>query len=432
MPNYVNDLVKGLNKGLAGLTEGFVQKRYRDNADELFKLGQTYLTEMGVKQEEYLKKADNLANPTVKENTVQKQTANIPFMNEYLKRVSEVTGMGTPEKMMQTALTTPGQVNKNYVKNAEQTLATKKRGLDEIYNNYLGVMGQLADNPYGKGKANVLEMIYKERNKDPEYKTFMDERNNTLITVGKDGKIVRTQKYAEDQPKEKKYKSLDAYTISDWSALENNPNDWSKISQNELIAYYGDLSKNAPKLKAWIDANYPQIAESYAQMMAEEQQKKKGRGGYRGGSIKFNPKETGYYNMAKQLYELQSVTSPDDKDLADIKELQNAFYDMGKDPEQAVNDYKNGKLNSRKEVQDVEQINDAFWQTYNDIGMERWWQDFMNSASPEEFNNKKAWYQNFIDTKIAPSITDPVYKKLISTFNKSLIDINNQMPWMRK
>ena len=55
MPNYVNDLVKGLNKGLAGLTEGFVQKRYRDNADELFKLGQTYLTEMGVQQKEYLK-----------------------------------------------------------------------------------------------------------------------------------------------------------------------------------------------------------------------------------------------------------------------------------------------------------------------------------------------------------------------------------------
>ena len=178
MPNYVNDLVKGLNKGLAGLTEGFVQKRYRDNADELFKLGQTYLTEMGVQQKEYLKKANELANPKAPE-----------------------TGYGIPGNFITSLINKEGtDLNKTYVENSQKTLGTMKESQNDNLVNYLNVMGQLSDNPFGKGKADVLETIYKSKlkekpdrvslgsklyevNADGTSKLLIDASNNKLTTI---------------------------------------------------------------------------------------------------------------------------------------------------------------------------------------------------------------------------------------------------------
>lgn len=155
--NYLNDLTKGLVTGLQGIAGGIVEKSWRNNAEELFKQGQNYLTEIAGQYKNYITEGEKIlksVDPSQQVEVGNRQTTEVG--GDPTGQVQQIQGK---------------EVNPNTVqpKNSVQT----QRGLEDLFKGYFEVQGQLANNPYGKGFATSLEGMYKAQ--QPEYKEYGDK-----------------------------------------------------------------------------------------------------------------------------------------------------------------------------------------------------------------------------------------------------------------
>lgn len=157
MPNYFNDLISGVNKGLTGIAGGMLEHSQRQSASDLFEQGKTYLQQMGLQNQEAIKNMNIIANPDTG------------------SRPTTTSGMrSSPEEK-------PIQQKQG-----------KEVGLGDIYR----VMGDLANNPYGTGYAKSLEDLYKLQVKAPEYKIVGDQMYE--YKNGKWSSVIDNRKESED------------------------------------------------------------------------------------------------------------------------------------------------------------------------------------------------------------------------------------------
>lgn len=160
MANYLNDLFEGLTTGLKSVAGGFVEKGWRDNAEELFKQGQNYLTEIAGQYKSYIKQGEDILKSV--DPSQQVEVGN--------RQTTEVGGDPTGQvQQIQGKEVNPNTVQSNPVQNSVRT----QRGLEDLFRGYFNVQGQLANNPYGKGFATSLEGMYKAQ--QPEYKEYGDK-----------------------------------------------------------------------------------------------------------------------------------------------------------------------------------------------------------------------------------------------------------------
>lgn len=164
MANYLNDLTKGLVTGLQGIAGGIVEKSWRNNAEELFKQGQNYLTQMGLYQQNYIKQGEDILKSI--DPSQQVEVGN--------RQTTEVGGDPTGQvQQIQGKEVNPNTIQSNPVQNSVNQSVRTQKGLEDLFRGYFNVQGQLANNPYGKGFATSLEGMYKAQ--QPEYKEYGDK-----------------------------------------------------------------------------------------------------------------------------------------------------------------------------------------------------------------------------------------------------------------
>lgn len=164
MANYLNDLTKGLVTGLQGIAGGIVEKSWRNNAEELFKQGQNYLTEIAGQYKNYISEGEKILKSV--DPSQQVEVGN--------RQTTEVGGDPTGQvQQIQGKEVNPNTIQSNPVQNSVNQSVRTQKGLEDLFRGYFNVQGQLANNPYGKGFATSLEGMYKAQK--PEYKEYGDK-----------------------------------------------------------------------------------------------------------------------------------------------------------------------------------------------------------------------------------------------------------------
>jgi len=377
--NRWEGLTNGLIKGLYGLGSGMIEHSERKDAKGLFNsLTSDYA------------KISTLKNNAI--DVVNKEGANLTDT-----RANNIDNPDNPQELPMI----------------DKTPVDNKLLISKLYEQIANKSGELGNNPYGKSYLDVINKLYGKS--DKKYNTYFDKTNNLMIVTDEYGNIVKKERYLQEKQKElsKKYtqEEIDKMTLADVEKM--NTDDIDKIFsflpitvQNEWNAKHTEPNE-IPKFKGT------------------------GPRGYRGSSTTKETTTTQEKMMDANLRAYQKAVNENDTE--NIKKYGGIISSKGLDPNEELNKYQYLDNNPKKRneyltetVRTTQQINDAYNQYYDEIGMSKWWDDFGASANTSDYEGKKQYYNDYLERELKPQLDPKVYNKLKAEYDKAVKNIYNE------
>lgn len=373
MPNQWEEFAKGLIAGGTNFASGLMERSSKNQAEEQYQTGRKYI------QDQYQSLLDS------NKRLIDKANTNIGNDNEVLTQNKNVSLLPVDQ-----------QVQDSY----EKIFAQTQTGLNDV-------LMKLKNNKYGQEYAKGLEQLYGQLFSRPEYQ-IIQGKDNSIMAINKRNLQIKELKSGTDKEKNWTYQDITtdnpdgSQTVTQYAIDKNNPDNKKNL---------GTYTIPKKELKSGVRSR-----------------------GYRGSGIKtldnITVKEKEIHSDLENYRKYEG--KDDEKSLAEKQRLQDKYTSMGMSIDDLNNEYEYTGKDIKKQkdflqtkVKTSEQINDAYNQTYDDIGMDNWWRDLESASGNDDFNGKVGWYENYLQTEIKPQVTSEIYRMLWSEFQKAKANIYN-------